>query len=61
MSEVIQILEDALVSQKWESLDSLLNYVFMKSHDPIKKEDLGEIIRLANIQLKNNVPLKDFV
>lgn len=59
--QTIQILEAALITNKWESLDSLLNYVFSQTNASIDKEELRELIRLADIQLKNNVPLRDFV
>lgn len=60
MSNAIYVLERALVSRKWHSVDSLMNYVLQNSED-VTKEELGKLLKLADIQLKNNVPLKEYM
>lgn len=60
MAKAITVLENALVSRNnWNSLDSLLNYVLARCDD-VDKQELDELIQLANIQLKNNIPIKDY-
>lgn len=61
MEKAVYVLQDALVAQSWESVDCLINYVLSESKEILGAAEISELIQLASIQLKMNVPLRDFL
>lgn len=60
MENAVYVLQNALMTQTWDSVDCLINYVLGKTKEVLCADEIGELMRLAGLQLRADVPLRYF-
>lgn len=59
--DIIERLQIELLSKEWNNASEFVTYLLQNSEEEIPLSTTKELIRLADIQLKNEIPLKYFI
>ena len=59
--DAIYLLQNALLSEDWDNADQVVNYVITNCKTPLSAEDIIELIKLAEKQMNNGLPFKQYM
>lgn len=59
--QILNLIQYLLINEKWESSNDLLTNVIKRLPFELTLNEIAYYKQLINVQLNNNIPLKNFI